>query len=107
MEAGGGTLSRASRSLVAALLTCAASPVFAMTQCPVESVKPGWFVALGYGVLALAAGTGLAALVFAWRRTRMLPAGTRVLWLLGACVVMLGLWLAGLMIWLGAFVLPC
>ena len=107
MEAGGGTLSPASRLLVAALLACAASPAFAMTRCPVESVKPGWFVALGVGVLALAVCIGLAVPVFTWRRTRALRSGMRALCLLGACVVMLGLWLAGLMIWLGAFVLPC
>ena len=78
-----------------------------MTRCPVESINPVWFVALGYGVLALALCIGLAAPLLAWRRTRGLSAGVRALWLLGACVVMLGLWLAGLMIWLGAFVLPC
>ncbi|WP_232147986.1 hypothetical protein [Luteimonas fraxinea] len=93
--------------LVATLLACAAAPTFAMTQCPVESVKPGWFVALGYGVLALAACLGFAAPVFTWRRTRDVRPSKRALWLLGACVVMLGVWLAGLMIWLGAFVLPC
>ncbi|MGO3127794.1 MAG: hypothetical protein ACTIJY_06965 [Luteimonas sp.] len=78
-----------------------------MPQCPVESVKPDWFVALGYCVLALAVCIGLAAPLFTWRRARALRPGVRALWLLGACVVMLGLWLAGLMIWLGAFVLPC
>jgi hypothetical protein len=78
-----------------------------MTQCPVESVKPGGFVALGYGVLALAVCIGLAAPLLTWLRTRALRPGVRGLWLLGACVVMLGLWLADLMIWLGAFVLPC
>jgi len=107
VEAGGGTLNRALRTLVVTLSACATTPAFAMTRCPVESVKPGWFVALGYGVLALALCTGVAMLVLAWRRTRGLQRGMRALWLLGAWVVMLGLWLAGLMIWLGAFVLPC
>ncbi|MDR7192151.1 hypothetical protein [Luteimonas terrae] len=78
-----------------------------MTQCPVESVKSGGFVALGYGVLALALCVGLAAPLLTWRRTRALRPGMRALWLLGACVVMLGVWLAGLLVWLGAFVLPC
>lgn len=79
----------------------------AMARCPVESVKPGWLVALGYGVLAIAFGAGLAMVLLTWRRTRALRPGRRALWLLGACVIMLGAWLAGLMIWLGAFVLPC
>ncbi|MCD9005581.1 hypothetical protein LDO31_04895 [Luteimonas sp. XNQY3] len=93
--------------LIATLLACAAAPAFAMTQCPVESVKPGGFVVLGYGVLALAVCIGLAAPVFTWRRTRDARPGKRAVWLGGACLVMLGMWLAGLMIWLGAFVLPC
>jgi len=97
----------AQRWLAALLAACVASPVFAMTRCPVESVKPGWFVALGYGVLAVAFCTGTALVLLTWRRTRALRPGRRALWLLGACVIMLGAWLAGLMIWLGAFVLPC
>ncbi|VXB92775.1 conserved hypothetical protein [Luteimonas sp. 9C] len=90
-----------------ALLACAASPAFSMTRCPVEAVKPGGFVALGYAVLALALCIGLAAPLLTWRRTRALRAGLRALWLLSACTVMLGMWLAGLLVWLGAFVLPC
>ncbi|MFL6588024.1 MAG: hypothetical protein ACJ8GV_14205 [Luteimonas sp.] len=101
------SLFRSLRAAAVMLMACAASPAFAMTQCPVESVKPGGFVALGYGVLALALCIGLAAPLFTWRRTRGLRTGMRALWLLGACVVMLGVWLGGLLVWLGAFVLPC
>ena len=100
-------LPRALQAAAVVLMAGAASPAFAMTQCPVEPVKPAWFVALGVGVLALALCIGLAAPLLTWRRTRALRPGMRALWLLGACGVMLGLWLAGLLVWLGAFVLPC
>lgn len=64
-------------------------------------------MALGYGVLALALCAGVAAPVIAWRHTPTRRLRTRVLWLGGACVLMLALWLAGFALWLVAFVLPC
>ncbi len=92
------------RSLPLLLAGCAAPPTFAMARCPVE---PGGIVALAHGVLAPAFGVGLAVVLPTWQHTRALRPGRRALWRLGACVIMLGAWLAALMSRLGAFVLRC
>ena len=93
--------------VVGLVFGCLALPALAMPQCPVEPDRPAATVALGYAVLALAAGLGLAAPLFTWRRTRTSPPSLRALWLGVAGVGMFGIWLAGLGLWLRVFVWPC
>ncbi|MET0327993.1 MAG: hypothetical protein ABW163_04410 [Luteimonas sp.] len=78
-----------------------------MQPCPEGSAKPWWDDALGYGVLSLAMVAGIAAPWLAWRSTRVLRTGMRLLLVGLAGLVMLGIWAAGLLVWLGGFMLRC
>lgn len=86
----------------------AAPPVLATAQCPPEAgEKPELLVAAGWGVLALFLLAGTLVPLLLWRRTRALTRGARFALRGLALLVMLLLWAAGLLVWLGGFVLPC
>ncbi len=98
----------ACRRLWCVALGMCAAPALAMSQCPPEfGPKSIGFVAAGWGVLALFCLAGSAVPWLLWRRTRSRPMRVRLALGALALFVMLALWCAGLLIWLGVFVLPC
>lgn len=95
------------RMVAAVVLAGLATTALAAQPCPPETVAAPWYDALGYGVLLLATVAGLIVPWLAWRGTRPLRRGVRALFVVLSCLVMLGIWAAGLLVWLGAFVLRC
>lgn len=80
----------------------------ATMPCPPEyGEKSAGFWALGFCVLGVFALLGLAIPVAAIRMTRGCRAVRRVAWTLAACIPMLGLWLAGLLVFVEFFTLRC
>lgn len=80
----------------------------ATARCPPEfGEKSTGFWALGFAIWGVFVLLGLAVPIVAIRLTRGRKALRRVAWTLAACVPMLGLWLAGLLIFVKFFTLTC
>jgi uncharacterized membrane protein YhaH (DUF805 family) len=95
---------RLSLAAVAAWALLGAAPV----PCPPEKgEKSAGFWALGFCVLGVFVLIGLAIPILAIRITRGHRVARRMAWTLAACVPMLGLWLAGLLVFVEFFTLRC
>lgn len=80
----------------------------ATSRCPPEfGEKSTGFWALGFTVWGLFVLLGLAVPVVAIRLTRGRRVVRRAAWTLAACVPMLALWLAGLLVFVQFFTLTC
>lgn len=80
----------------------------ATMPCPPEyGEKSAWFWALGLGAWGVFVLLGLAIPIAAIRMTRGRRIARRVAWTLAGCVPMLGLWLAGLLVFVEFFTLRC
>ncbi|WP_143703862.1 MULTISPECIES: hypothetical protein [Luteimonas] len=96
------------RVLAGLLALPTSAPLWAMRQCPPESMpRPLWFDAVGWGVAVSGVLLGALVPLLVWRRTRGRRARARAALVAAALLVMLAIWCAGLLVWLGAFVLPC
>ncbi|UOF13757.1 hypothetical protein IEQ11_18725 [Lysobacter capsici] len=92
------------------LAAVAAWPLLAVAtvSCPPEyGEKSAGFWALGFCVLGVFVLIGLAIPILAIRITRGRRVARRMAWTLAACVPMLGLWLAGLLVFVEFFTLRC
>lgn len=95
---------RLSLTAVAAWPLLAAATV----RCPPEyGEKSAGFWVLGFCVLGMFVLIGVAIPIAAIRITRGRRVARRVAWTLAACVPMLGLWLAGLLVFVEFFTLRC
>ena len=96
----------------AALLAaaCALWPALASAtrQCPPEfGQKSTAFWALGWSIFAAFGLLGLALPILAVRLSRGRRGWVRAVWVLGACVAMLGCWLLGLLVFVDNFAMVC
>lgn len=89
---------------------CALWPALASatSQCPPEfGEKSTAFWALGGAIFAAFVLLGLALPVLALRLSRGRRGWVRAAWTAGACVAMLGCWLAGLLVFVANFTMVC